>query len=300
LQLPAAVFSEITLLMQRAEPSGPCLELSNGARKPVSTNCSIGRSDSNQIVLAESKVSRRHALVHAQGENEFWLVDLGSSNGTYLNGRRLSQPTRLQNRDRITIGESTLTFRQAGFDSAHTRTLTELTAHDIKSVHCWLLLADIIGSTQLTGNMPAEKLSIVTGTWLANCQEVVEKNGGNINKFLGDGFFAYWPQGENDKAIVAQAVKGLQAIQTQRTLPFRIVLHYGEVIAGGMASLGEESLMGKEVNFIFRMEKLAATLQQSCLASAPACQRMTGVLTFASQGRHRMAGFSDESEFFGF
>ena len=63
------------------------LELQDGSQKPIGNSCSIGRSDTNQIVLADSKVSRRHSIVHSQGEKEFWLVDLGSSNGTYLNGR---------------------------------------------------------------------------------------------------------------------------------------------------------------------------------------------------------------------
>jgi pSer/pThr/pTyr-binding forkhead associated (FHA) protein len=62
------------------------LEQVGGTKVDLRKTCSIGRAPSNQIVLSDEKVSRRHAIVHAQGANEFWLVDLGSSNGTYVNG----------------------------------------------------------------------------------------------------------------------------------------------------------------------------------------------------------------------
>src|SRR5262249_3620777 len=61
------------------------LEQTNIGRVEISGTCSIGRAPSNQVVLMDDKVSRRHAVIHAQDVEEFWLVDLGSSNGTYLN-----------------------------------------------------------------------------------------------------------------------------------------------------------------------------------------------------------------------
>src|ERR1700736_4549793 len=71
---------------------------------------SLGRAKQNNVVFTSDKVSRRHALVHAQGAAEFSLVDLGSSNGTHLNGRRVIQPVPLQNGDVIQIGEQSLIF----------------------------------------------------------------------------------------------------------------------------------------------------------------------------------------------
>jgi len=55
----------------------------------VTGNCSLGRAVGNDIVLVDDRVSRRHSTIHAQGERELWIVDLGSRNGTYLNGRRV-------------------------------------------------------------------------------------------------------------------------------------------------------------------------------------------------------------------
>jgi adenylate cyclase len=47
-----------------------------------------------------------------QNVGKFWLIRLGSSNGTFLNKRRAHQPVRLCDLDRIVIGDTEFTFRQ--------------------------------------------------------------------------------------------------------------------------------------------------------------------------------------------
>ena len=89
------------------------LEQSSGGRVPIEGTCSIGRLSSNTIPLTDDRVSRRHALINVQDRHEFWLVDLGSGNGTYLNGRRVVQPTRLRGGDKIEIGGFQLRFHEA-------------------------------------------------------------------------------------------------------------------------------------------------------------------------------------------
>src|SRR6266481_5753171 len=56
------------------------LQTANGERLQLRGTCTIGREPGNTMVLTTEKVSRRHALIHAQNETEFWLVDLGSRN----------------------------------------------------------------------------------------------------------------------------------------------------------------------------------------------------------------------------
>jgi len=63
-------------------------------------------------VLESPKVSRRHALIHLQNIGELWLIDFGSSNGTFLNKRRIHHPIRLRDGNHITIGDQLFTFRQ--------------------------------------------------------------------------------------------------------------------------------------------------------------------------------------------
>ncbi|MEW6158918.1 MAG: FHA domain-containing protein [Verrucomicrobiota bacterium] len=274
---------------------------SKGEQWPVAASCSLGRSLSNQIVLPDNKVSRRHAIIHSQGDHEFWLVDLGSSNGTYLNGRRVSQPTRLQDRDKISIGDFLLVFRQPqGGDSTRDRTFTEVTLREIKTVRCWLLLADMVASTDLSKKLSPDELSMVTGRWLGSCKEIIDKNRGIINKFLGDGFFAYWPDGKDIAESVAQALRELKELQILDSPRFRVVLHFGEVAVGGTATLGEESLMGKDVNYVFRMEKLAGSLERPCLMSRAAGQKLEKRIEMHDAGQHTMQGFGQPESFYYF
>ena len=71
----------------------------------------IGRSEDNQLRLLDPGVSRRHVLVMAT-PGGYTIRDLGSQNGTYLNGTRVDESP-LTDGDRITIGEINLVFRGA-------------------------------------------------------------------------------------------------------------------------------------------------------------------------------------------
>ena len=275
------------------------LESAGGAPSPIRGTCSVGRSATNHVVLPDDKVSRRHAMIHAQGQGEFWLVDLGSSNGTYLNGRRVAQPCRLNDQDRIDIAGHSITFRQAhhGRATEHTRT-TEKTIQDIRSLECWLLVADLEDSTHFLNQLPADQVPRFTGRWLAACKQIVDDQNGTINKFLGDGFFAYWPARDNTAASVAHAFKSLRDLQKLDGPRFRLALHFGKVFVGGEASLGEESLLGAEVNFVFRMEKLAGTLGARCLLSDRANTEIKSLLPTTGHGRHALQSFAGDFPFF--
>jgi hypothetical protein len=84
--------------------------------KPVQVQnkgkCTIGRTDDNAIVLHESRVSRKHAAIEFVKPN-YVIVDLGSSNGTFLNTTKLcgSQGAILQNWDKIRIASAVYTAR---------------------------------------------------------------------------------------------------------------------------------------------------------------------------------------------
>ena len=68
----------------------------------------IGRARGNHVVLPDHSVSRRHARLVVRDERMI-LVDLKSTNGTYLNGRRLTSPEVVTNSDKLDIGEFILT-----------------------------------------------------------------------------------------------------------------------------------------------------------------------------------------------
>lgn len=69
----------------------------------------IGRSPSCDLPVASSRVSRRHAWVHREG-NRFAISDLGSRNGTFVNDARVVGSRVLQPGDRIAVGDQVITF----------------------------------------------------------------------------------------------------------------------------------------------------------------------------------------------
>lgn len=69
----------------------------------------IGRSARNDICIPDAFASRLHAEVREEGDG-FWLCDMGSANGTRLNGQQVSASVRLSNGDEIKIGENLIVF----------------------------------------------------------------------------------------------------------------------------------------------------------------------------------------------
>jgi adenylate cyclase len=284
--------------VQRDSPQGAWLE--TGSNKfPIHGGCSIGRSPKNTIVLDSPKVSRRHAIINLQNGGEFWLIDLGSSNGTLLNKRRIHQPLRLSDYDQIVIGDSIFTFRLPEELTDDVRTMfIESTIRNIENVPCWLLVADVENFTLLSRSLTSDKLAELIGGWVATCKDIIEVHSGMIDKYLGDGFFAYWREDENAAKNVAAALDRLKQAQARQEPHFRQALHFGLVAIGGVPSMGQESLMGKDVNFVFRMEKLAASLGISLLTSAAGKAKLGSLVKCESAGAHELKGFEGKHEFF--
>jgi pSer/pThr/pTyr-binding forkhead associated (FHA) protein len=71
----------------------------------------IGRGPKCQVVLDDSYVSQIHARLFAKGD-AYMVEDLGSTNGTYLNRRKVTAPTELRRGDQIKIGKTVLEMRK--------------------------------------------------------------------------------------------------------------------------------------------------------------------------------------------
>jgi Protein of unknown function (DUF3662)/FHA domain len=86
------------------------LLLIDGKRVVVgAAGATMGRSRQCEVMVDDPNVSRQHAEIRPRGGS--WVVtDLGSTNGSRLNGRRLEQPTVLKPGDEIELGTTTLTF----------------------------------------------------------------------------------------------------------------------------------------------------------------------------------------------
>jgi phosphoserine phosphatase RsbU/P len=88
------------------------IESSDGSRQRFQVakeRVTIGRARDSDIFLPDQWLSRHHAEIQER-EGTFFLLDLGSKNGTLLNGERVRQQRRLQHGDVIALGEHHLTF----------------------------------------------------------------------------------------------------------------------------------------------------------------------------------------------
>ncbi|HPA16359.1 MAG TPA: FHA domain-containing protein [Verrucomicrobiae bacterium] len=287
--------------MSERPQSEAWLETEAGTQIVVGERLTIGRQRGNDHMLASEMMSRRHAVILRQ-EGQFWLADLGSRNGTYVNGRLLMRPQRLHDGDRVLFGGHTHVFRHRGgkkLDCSEETTGTRGTRPEIDRHACWFLVADIVGYSVLSQQMGAEAVARLVGSWVDECWRVIERHEGIVNKFLGDGFFAYWRHSKRARVGLSNAVHALCTLQCRANPPFRFVVHKGEAVFSGCLS-GEELIMSPDTTFVFRMEKLAKTLGVLRLLSAASNTGLGKQLASRPLASRCLPGFKGEFQFFTF
>ena len=96
-----------------AKPKVPAaILLFAGKTIPLYTGPNVlGRDPSSGILIDDGTVSRRHACIQLDGENAI-LEDLGSKNGTFIDGERLTAPTPLADGTTFVLGDVSITFRR--------------------------------------------------------------------------------------------------------------------------------------------------------------------------------------------
>ncbi len=80
-------------------------------RVDIGSKIIMGRSPEVDFKITLKGVSRKHACIERDG-NRFILEDLGSTNGTFLNDKRINKPTLLKSGDKIRLGQQTLIFKE--------------------------------------------------------------------------------------------------------------------------------------------------------------------------------------------
>jgi pSer/pThr/pTyr-binding forkhead associated (FHA) protein len=97
--------------MARQAPAQLTLLTGPGVGKVFTLNreeTHIGRIDSADLQLTDEGISRNHALIRRDPDGSYQLVDAGSRNGSYINGRKLTGPQPLQDGDEVRFGVLTL------------------------------------------------------------------------------------------------------------------------------------------------------------------------------------------------
>lgn len=266
---------------------------------PCGDLVTIGRDTTNTIVLDDTKVSRSHALIRRLGDGKHYLLDLGSANGTIVDGKSVLVPRELKNLDEIWIGDSTIVF-QLEAESPHKKpesaahrpnpnaTLRDdgLTIRETVSITA--LVIDIHDYTAMSGLLPFNTLGKLVSHWLAKMSEVAENNKGVIDKFIGDAVMLRWvtePEAEVDNTVVIALKAALDAHQATEEmnfdfpdLPLKLRIHAG--LNHGLATFGtiggrrggDYTALGDSVNLAFRFEKVTDRIE-SDIAVGPDAYR---------------------------
>jgi adenylate cyclase len=227
----------------------------------------IGRGEGCGVLLDSRSVSRLHALLQRRDAGDYYLVDLGSRNGSFVNGRRVSLPVRLEDRDRLAFAEQELIFRNPSGSGRHPTpppTARNMPTETLqKQSLATIVVADIRDFTPLARTVSEALLAQTIGTWFLRVGQAAERWGSWAQQYIGDAVMAVWVH--RDKASVcADLEKVLRAVceferstsEISRTLPLPSPLRIGAGINTGPVLLGgtDYTALGETVNAAFRLE----------------------------------------------
>jgi adenylate cyclase len=268
---------------------------------PCAPLLTIGRVPPNDIVVHHPKVSRNHALIRMLQPGDYYVIDIGSTNGTLVNNKRIVMPTLLANGDVIAIEDGTLTFQaqeavaedEDGDDATMAQMTMASSMADLTS-EITILVCDIRSYTSLSEKMPTKDLAQMMAKWFKMATQVIEENAGTIDKFIGDAVMVRWTINNKDvKESVVHALKVAKALNDMSiqinqlfaaTLPqpFRV----GVGINSGACALGslggggyrEFTALGDAVNMAFRFESECKNLGKDLVVGIDSCSHLPKAL----------------------
>jgi diguanylate cyclase (GGDEF)-like protein len=121
----------------------------------------IGRQEECAISVPSSKVSRRHASVQ-RVLGRYTLADLGSTNGTYLNGKRIEKAQQLNDGDKIKVGELVLKYMESRLElQYHQQILSMATTDALTGVQNKRAFDEAFANAALRASAEGENLSLV-------------------------------------------------------------------------------------------------------------------------------------------
>jgi class 3 adenylate cyclase len=180
-----------------------------GRRIRIAERLTVGRGADAGLLIDDPEISRAHAAFRPT-EDGLEIQDLGSLNGTWVNGERIISPIPLAPGDVIKIGTTRMEVLSAGGGRpapAQRPSPTPVEAEDeLRPIS--VLFADIVGSTQLAERLEPEDFGALIGGCVDRMCRAVEHFGGVIDAYMGDGiaaFFGFPAATEDDAERAASA-----------------------------------------------------------------------------------------------
>jgi len=284
----------------------------------IGNTATIGRGPDNTVSLHMSPhVSRQHAIVRCHNAWQYQIMDLGSRNGTFVNGRRVITPVVLEHGSVIRISGNDLVFEQSESPGEQPLDVTLAagtdTSHDESAVVS-IMVCDIRGFSTMSEILPEDILARTLGEWFRTAGNLVQDSGGTIDKFIGDAILAYWIAGNEPGAEATKAFETGVELLNRATAhkwpghpenPFRIAvaLHHGTVTCGniGLVAQRDATIIGDAVNTVFRMEGVMKQFNELLAASDELVTRLSDTQreSFRDLGEHQLKGKNQLVRLFG-
>jgi adenylate cyclase len=265
-----------------------------GERKSIQLNdctlCRLGRSDQSTLVLpGDAMVSRSHAMVQRSGKGDYYVSDLGSRNGTLLNGRPLTKPLKLTDGDVITLGGYRVSFHMPEPSSADhgmpaTGSYGDPTSVMVAMRLTTVLVVDIRNYTRLTRQLGEARIAELMSQFFREAGSILNRSQAWGQKFIGDAVMALWTH-ESDRPTMAEYIQVFRSLldlsNLVRELNHRIApetpisvgagLNTGWCATGnlGSANLADHTALGDTVNRAFRLEAATKDTGFSLMAGRP-------------------------------
>lgn len=239
---------------------------------PCKAVLTLGRDKNSDIVIVDLLASRNHAMIRRLGHSDYYLIDSGSSNGSFVNSHRVAIPRLLKTGDRIQIGGSELVFEQEHKeeDVMDTLSMEETIISDRPVIRqITVLVADIRGFTSLSESVDIRTLTRLMTAWFHNVTDVITEHGGIVDKFIGDCVFARWEFETDEEQSIIKVLRAAVLIndvtEELNNTPdeFTEFLRVGVGINSGVASMGigqDATALGDAVNIAFRLESATKVL----------------------------------------
>lgn len=263
----------------------------------------IGREDGSDIVLHDTRVSRRHAMLYRMQEGSYYLVDEGSSNGSYVNAVRITLPTRLKDGDQISIGSMNIQFRQPAAQASDSpregRPTTLIVQPSVEIIRTVILVADIRGFTRLSESIPVRDLTELMNQWFREATQCIKQRQGIIDKFLGDCVYARWDANSDPAGSLVKALDAACRLDhitrhihdSRPNLPQTLKIGVGINI--GNAALGTDqgrTAIGDAVNLTFRLQEQTKYLNREILLNRDAYLNLPAALWEGQEQTVKVAG----------
>jgi adenylate cyclase len=242
-------------------------------------------------------------MIQQLEDGEFYLIDMDSRNGSFLNGQRLTAPAALRDGDHLSFGKSRLCFRNpARAGAAGASPDTPALGQPVvlfKQATVSVLVVGIRGFAVLGQRLDPEVLSKLLNTWSAEADRIMRHHGSTAEKHIGDAVMTVWTHGAKGQEQIEilrilRAVEEIARATAMLDQSFILAepLRIGAAVSTGLAAVAghtggravsDFTTLGDGVNAALALESVAEELETDLVLAA---STMDYVRTWPAALRH--------------